>query len=123
MVVASISLIVLTCVAFLVPVPYVTMSPGQPFNTLGSYETTQGKLKPMFTFGEGVKTYPTSGALFFTTVSVRRADRKLSLFGALKAYFQSDTAVVPRSLIYPDHETAKESTAESAAQLAGSKDS
>ncbi|KAA1398312.1 PDZ domain-containing protein [Aeromicrobium ginsengisoli] len=123
MVVAALSLIVLTSVAFMVPVPYVTMSPGEPFNTLGSYKTTQGKLKPMFTFGAGVKTYRTSGALYFTTVSVRRADRPLSLAGAVKAYIDPNKAVVPKDLIYPDNETAEQSTAESAAQMAGSKDS
>jgi PDZ domain-containing protein len=118
MVVAALSLIVLSCVAVLVPVPYVTMSPGEPFNTLGDFEG-----KPMFTFGKDVKTYPTDGALFFTTVSVRRADRPLSLGGAIWAYVHDDVAVVPRDLIYPDNETAEQSTAESAAQLAGSKDS
>lgn len=123
LVVAAISLIVLSCVAILVPVPYVTMSPGDPFNTLGKYEDSEGKLKPMFTFGADVKTYPTTGALFFTTVSVRRADRPLSLLGAVNAYIDPDKAVVPKDLIYPDNETAEQSTAESAAQLSGSKDS
>ncbi len=123
MVVATISLIVLSCVAFLVPVPYVTMSPGAPFDTLGKYEVAKGKPKPMFTFGEGVKTYPTTGALYFTTVSVRRADSPLSLFGAVEAYIDPDKAVVPKDLIYPDNETAEQSTAESAAQLLSSKDS
>lgn len=117
MVVAAIALIVLTCVAALVPVPYVTMSPGQPFNTLGDFEG-----KPMFTFGKDVKTYPTDGTLYFTTVAVRRANRPLSLGGAVSAYFRDDVAVVPKDLVYPHHETAKQSTAESAAQLAGSKD-
>ena len=118
LVVATISLIVLTCVAALVPVPYVTMSPGEPFNTLGNFDN-----KPMFTFGSDVKTYPTTGALYFTTVSVRRADRPLSLGEALLTYVDHDKAVVPKDLIYPDNETAKQSTAESAAQLLGSKDS
>ena len=118
MVVAAISLIVLTTVSFLVPVPYVTMSPGEPFNTLGKFDD-----KPMFTFGKDVKTYPTNGELYFTTVSVRRADNPLSLGEAMLAYLDSDRAVVPKDLIYPDNETAEQSTAESAAQLASSKDS
>lgn len=121
LVVAAISLIMLTCVAFIVPVPYVTMSPGEPFNTLGKFPDDQGK--PMFTFGKDVKTYPTTGALYFTTVSVRRADRPLSLAGAVVAYIDPHKAVVPKDLIYPDNETAEQSEAESAAQLSGSKDS
>jgi PDZ domain-containing protein len=118
MVVATISLIVLTCVAYLVPVPYVTMRPGPAFNTLGQFDD-----KDMFTFGKDVKTYPTTGALDFTTVSVTRADTRLSLADAARAYFDRDVAVVPKSLVYPDNQTAKQSTAVSAAQLDGSKDS
>jgi PDZ domain-containing protein len=118
MVVATISLIVLTCVAYLVPMPYVTMRPGPAFDTLGTFDE-----KPMFTFGDGVKTYPTSGALDFTTVSVTRADSDVSLADALLAYVDGDVAVVPKSLIYPDDETAEQSTQQSAAQLDGSKDS
>jgi PDZ domain-containing protein len=108
----------LTCVAALVPVPYVRMAPGPAYDTLGNFEG-----KPMFTFGEGVKTYPTSGSLDFTTVSVSRAGTHLSLGEALLAYFDGDKAVVPRDLIYPENETEEQSEAESAAQLSGSKDS
>jgi PDZ domain-containing protein len=118
MVVATISLIVLSCVAVLVPVPYVRMEPGPAFDTLGNF---QGK--PMFTFGDDVKTYPTSGSLDFTTVRVGGPDAHLSLGEAVLAYLDGDKAVVPKDLIYPEHETAKQSTAESAAQLSGSKDS
>jgi PDZ domain-containing protein len=119
MVVASLSLIVLTCVAFLVPVPYVTMKPGPAFDTLGKFDD-----KPMFTFGQGVTTYPTTGSLDFTTVQVTRAETNLSLAEALEAYVVGDdTAVVPRSLIYREGESAKDSEAEGQAQLASSKDS
>ena len=118
MVVAAVSLIALTCVAFLLPVPYVTMRPGPAFDTLGTFEE-----KPMFTFGKDVKTYPTSGNLDFTTVSVSRADSHVPLADAISAYFDKNVAVVPRTLIYPDNQSAKQSTAESAAQLDGSKDS
>jgi PDZ domain-containing protein len=117
MVVATISLIVLTCVAYLVPVPYVTMRPGPAFDTLGSFDGQK-----MFTFGDDVKTYPTSGSLDFTTVSVTRADTRLRLTDALRAYLDRDVAVVPKSLVYPDNQTAKQSTAVSAAQLDSSKD-
>ena len=118
MLVAALSLIALTCVALLVPVPYVMMRPGPAFDTLGEFEG-----KPMFTFDKSVKTYPTDGSLDFTTVSVTRADRNVSLGEAIRAYFGSDNAVVPKSLIYPDDETAEQSTKEGAAQLDSSKDS
>ena len=117
LVVAALSVIVLTCIAFLAPLPYVTMKPGPAFNTLGNFDG-----KPMFTFGKGVKTYPTSGTLDFTTVSVTRANTHVSLFEAVTSYFDKNVAVVPKSLIYPDHQSEKSSSTEGAAQLAGSKD-
>ena len=49
LVVAAISLIVLSCVAVMVPVPYVRMQPGPAYDTLGDFEG-----KPMFTFGKNV---------------------------------------------------------------------
>lgn len=118
LVVATVSLIVLTCVAFLIPVPYVTQKPGPVFDTLGKPFDGQ----PLLTFGDDVKTYPTSGSLNFTTVSVTRADAKLNLADAMLAYFDKDTAVVPKSLVYPDNTTAEQSTEQSAAQLDSSKD-
>jgi len=96
----------------------VLMRPGPAFDTLGDFGD-----KPMFTFGKDVKVYPTEGSLDFTTVSVTSADRNVSLIDAAKAYFGSDNSVVPKSLIYPDDETAKESSQEGAAQLDSSKDS
>jgi Lon-like protease len=118
LVVASLSLIVLSCVAFLVPVPYVTMRPGPAFNTLGEFNG-----QPMFTFGKGAKTYPTKGSLDFTTVSVTRAESRVSLGAAVQDYFSDDTAVVPRSFIYREGESAKDAKAAGQAQLASSKDS
>ena len=118
MVVASLSLIVLSCVAFLVPVPYVTMRPGPAFDTLGEFND-----KPMIAFGKGVKTYKTTGSLDFTTVSVTQAQSNVSLAQAVEAYFADDTAVVPRSFIYREGESTKDSKAEGQAQLASSKDS
>ena len=118
MVVASLSLIALSCVAFLVPVPYVTMRPGPAFDTLGEFND-----KPMISFGKGVKTYPTKGSLDFTTVSVTRAQTNVSLAQAVEAFFASDTSVVPRSFVYREGESAKDAKEEGQAQLTSSKDS
>ncbi len=115
---AALSLIVLVSVALLLPVPYVTLRPGPAYDTLGSFGD-----QPMFTFGSGVKTYPTAGNLDFTTVSVSRTTSRVSLADAIRAYLNSDVAVVPRSLVYPEGTTEETSQAESAAQLDGSKDS
>lgn len=118
MLVAGVSVVVLTCVAFLLPAPYVTMSPGPAFDTFGEIGG-----RPMFTFGKDVKTYPVDGSLDFTTVSVTRADTRLSLGKVASAYFDDDVAVVPREVLYPDDESAEASQAEGQAQLSSSKDS
>ena len=118
LVVAGVALVALTCVAFLVPVPYVTMRPGPAFDTLGEIGG-----EPMFTFGDDVKTYPTSGTLDFTTVSVGRSGTPLSLGEAVAAFFTDDVAVVPHDFVYPDDESDADSRSEGAAQLSGSKDS
>ena len=115
---AALALIALTSLAVMLPVPYITLRPGPVFDTLGDFEG-----QPMFTFGDDVTTYPTTGSLDFTTVRVASASGKVSLVEAIEAYLDDDVAVVPRSLIYPDGTTAETSRQQSAAQLAGSKDS
>ncbi|MGA8987002.1 YlbL family protein [Aeromicrobium sp.] len=118
MVVAALSLIVLTSLASILPVPYVTLKPGPAFDTLGEFDG-----KPTFTFGKDVTTYPTTGSLDFTTVSVTRPGGHLSLAAAIAAYLDGDNAVVPKSLVYPDDQSARQSNADSAAELTSSKDS
>ncbi|KQY60759.1 hypothetical protein ASD11_10295 [Aeromicrobium sp. Root495] len=117
MVAAAITLVALTCVAFLVPVPYVTLRPGPVFDTLGDFDG-----KPMFTFGKGVKTYKTDGSLDFTTVSVTRADSSLSLVDVTRAYLDQDIAVVPHDFVYPDDQSESDAKTEGQAQLTSSKD-
>lgn len=118
LVAAGVALLGLTCVAFLVPVPYVTMRPGPAFDTFGEIDGKQ-----MFTFGEDVETFETDGSLDFTTVSVTRADRELSLGDVIGAWFDGDSAVVPRDVVYPEGESAEDSRSEGQAQLTSSKDS
>ncbi|MTB89000.1 PDZ domain-containing protein [Aeromicrobium senzhongii] len=110
-------LTVLTCLVAFLPVPYVTMRPGPVFNTLGDLDG-----RPMLTFGKGVRTYPTDGRLDFTTVSVTRAESRMSLSGAIEGWLDPDVAVVPHDFVYPDRQTNEESRAEGAAELASSQD-
>ncbi|EFQ82844.1 Lon protease (S16) C-terminal proteolytic domain protein [Aeromicrobium marinum DSM 15272] len=118
LVAASLSVIVLTCVAWMVPVPYVKMSPGPVFDTLGDFNGEQ-----MLVIGSDVETFPTSGTLDFTTVAVTSVSGEVSLVEAIRAYFDDDVAVVPRSLVYPEGFTAEQSQEQGAAQLTSSKDS
>lgn len=88
------------------PVPYVVLSPGPAFDTLGAVGST-----PVLTI-TGHKTYPTDGTLELTTVSVLD---DVTLAKALRAWFSSSEAVVPRELLYPpdqDREETQDQNAE-----------
>src|SRR5699024_253804 len=116
LVTAGLLTVALGCVAFLLPVPYVTMKPGPTIDTLGKHDG-----KKVISFGEGVKTYDTSGSLYLTTVSVTRADSRINLVEALTAYLDSEDAVVPRDLIYPEGRSVKEATELTHMQMVASK--
>ena len=77
--------------AVVVPVPLVALGPGPTFNTLGKVDD-----KPVIAV-QGLPTYPPSGNLNLTTVSV--TDR-LTLAGVLNQWAASDRQVVPRSAVY-----------------------
>jgi Lon-like protease len=78
---------VLGLIGGLVPVPYVSMSPGPTYDTLGKVDDQ------VVVQVNGEKTYPTSGQLRMTTVSV--AD-DVSLFGALGLWVSGRSALMPR---------------------------
>jgi Lon-like protease len=113
--VAAILLVALICVAVLVPVPYVTMKPGQTVDTLGN--TPRG---PIIEFGSGAETYDTTGQLRMTTVSVTSPDSHVGLGQALGAWFDSDTAIVPRDLVYPPEQSVEEAEEETHLEMTGS---
>ena len=68
LIVATITLVVMVTVAFWVKLPYVVMSPGLTEDTLGDFDG-----EPVITI-EGQQTYPTTGRLDLTTVSVTRPE-------------------------------------------------
>jgi len=94
-------------------VPYVVLSPGPAFNTLG----TDGPSEVLTI--KGGRTYPTDGALDATTVSVTD---HVSLFEALQGWLSGDDAVVPRELIYPPDQTDKQTEQQNAADMRQSQD-
>jgi Lon-like protease len=93
--VGGVILAVLLAVVVLVPMPYVVMSPGLTENTLGSFHG-----RPVITVS-GHKTYPTSGHLDLTTVSVTSPDSHPRLPDILRAWWSSTEIVLPRDVIYP----------------------
>lgn len=117
LVTSALSVIALSCVVGLMPIPYVSLRPGPAINTLGEYSG-----EPMITFGKQAKTYPASGQLDFTSVLVTRPDQHLTLFDAIAIYFTPHTAVVPRRLLYDAKESFEESDKKLQAQLTSAKD-
>lgn len=115
-VVVSVLLAGLLVAAFLLPVPYVTMSPGPTVDVLA-----ESGGKPTIEV-DGAKTYPTKGDLRLTTVSVTSPSRELSLVDALAAWFDGTRAVYPRDVIYPPEQTVEDVRRESSVQMVSSQD-
>jgi Lon-like protease len=88
-----------------VPVPFVALGPGPTYDTLG----TDGD-KPVIEV-DGKQTFPTSGHLNMTTVSV--TDR-MSLFGALGMWASGRYALAPREVYFPPSKSEQEVEQENA---------
>jgi PDZ domain-containing protein len=78
----------------LVPVPFVSWSPGTTRDTLGSVDN-----EPIIKVS-GIDTYPTSGRLDMTVVATTPADARLSLPQALLSYWLPHRDALPRDAIY-----------------------
>ncbi|HEY6422940.1 MAG TPA: PDZ domain-containing protein [Pseudonocardiaceae bacterium] len=83
----------------LAPVPYVALGPGPTFDTLG---VVAGKTVVDI---KGIQTYPTSGHLNMTTVSV--VDN-VTLYGALGLWISGRSALVPRDEIFPPEQSEQQ---------------
>jgi len=84
------------------PVPFVTWSPGRTHDTLG---TADGQSMIQV---NGIQTHPTSGRLDLTVVSVTPADVQLSLPQALLAYWLPHRDALPREAVYAPGKSADE---------------
>lgn len=82
-----------------VRVPYVALGPGPTHDTLGEHDGKQ------LVRIEGEKTFPTSGHLNMTTVSLTD---QLTAFGALALWISGDHALAPRELYFPPDKTEKQ---------------
>lgn len=82
-----------------VPVPYVALGPGPTYNTLDAVNGTQ------VIRIDGHQTFPTTGHLNMTTVSVTD---QVSLFGALGLWTSGRFALAPRDLYFPPNESQQQ---------------
>jgi len=115
LVISGISLMVLMLIALFVPVPFVRMAPGPTFNVIGERDG-----KPMIEVS-GTTTYPVTGELQMTTVLESGGPRGgLTFVSALSSWFNSNDAVVPRELLYPDEVSGEDVKSEQAAMFSTS---
>ncbi len=95
----------LAAVAALLPVPFIVISPGPTFNTIGEVNGV-----PLVEITD-TEVYPTDGHLDMTTIRESGAPRSpLTIYQALAAWVNPDQAVLPRELLYPDDITGEEVT-------------
>lgn len=92
---SAIWFVVLALLIAVVPVPYVIYSKGRAYDVLGT--SAQGR--PLLDVA-GIQTYPTSGQLRMTTVSVTRSDASTSLPEAVLAYLLPRRDAMPRDSVY-----------------------
>jgi PDZ domain-containing protein len=105
--VAAVAFVLIAVGMVVLPVPYVSWTPGSTTNTLGSVDN-----RPVINIS-GITTYPTKGQLDLTTVSETRADSRLSLPEALLSYWLPYRDTLPRELIFPPGKTAEQVNSES----------
>ena len=100
----------------MVHLPYAILQPGPITNTLGNGPSG----KPLITV-TGKTTYPTTGALDFTTVAVLGGPtHPVNGWEWLSAHLDKTNAVVPEDELFPKGVTSKEVDHESAAEMADS---
>ncbi len=109
--------VALAAALILVPVPYVTWSPGGTYDV---FATPDGK--PPVLDITGVKTYDTPGSLEATTVSVTTADSRLSLPEALLGFFMAARDTLPRAAVYRPGKSVDEIESGQATAMTSSQD-
>lgn len=94
---------ILVVASIVVPVPFVTRSPGPVFDVLGDIDGT-----PVLEI-KGAKSFPTSGRLDMTTVSeAGGTGGSLNTLNALVGLFDSESSVVPSGDRYPNGSPTEE---------------
>ena len=99
-------------------VPFVSFSPGPVKDTLG----TSSNNKPVIEI-KGHDTFPTSGQLDLTTVSVTSPGRELTLPQAMRNWLDPHNDLFPRDIIYPPDQSADQVEEQNTAEMTGSQDS
>ena len=99
-----------------VPVPFVSWSPGGARDTLGTVDN-----EPIIRV-QGIDTYPTTGRLDMTILSTTPADARLSLPQALLAYWLPSRDALPREVIYDPGKSVEQVSDEDAEMMETAQD-
>jgi Lon-like protease len=106
--VSALLFVALALLLVVIPVPFVSWSPGGSRDTLG----TVGN-EPIIRVQE-IDTFPTTGRLDMTILATTPADARLSLPQALLAYWLPSRDALPREVIYDPGKSAEQMTDEDA---------
>jgi PDZ domain-containing protein len=107
--------VALSVLVAVLPVPYVTWSPGQAREVLGE------EAEPIIAIDD-VQTFPTTGELDMTVVSTTTADSRLSLPQALVAYWRPEHDALPREAIYPPGKSVQDVESDDAELMVDAQD-
>ena len=114
--VAGVLFLVLFVLALTMPVPYVILSPGPTYNTLGSDDQGNRIIKLV-----GRTPNRTDGHLNLTTVSV--TTQSISAFQAVAGWLEHDEVVVPRASVYPPGQSQQQTDQQNTQDFLTSQDS
>ena len=107
--------IAIAAVLTFVGLPYVVMSPGPATNILGKVDG-----KALLSV-EGAATYPTSGTLDFTTVTVDGGPGvRVTVYDLATAWLSGSQEILPEEQVFPPQQSEKDAQEEGAAEMAGS---
>jgi PDZ domain-containing protein len=116
LIIAGVVFLVLFILALTMPVPYVVLSPGPTYNTLGTDDAGNSIIVI-----QGKKSNSTSGHLNLTTVSI--SSQSVTAFQALSAWLMHDEVVVPRSTVYPPGQSQQQTDQQNTQDFLTSQDS
>jgi PDZ domain-containing protein len=115
LIIAAVLFIVLFVLLLTMPVPYVVLSPGPTYNTLGTDPTGSTIIVI-----EGRKPAHTTGNLNLTTVAV--SSGSVTALQALSAWLRGDEVVVPRAAVYPPGQSEEETNQQNTQDFIASQD-
>ncbi|BDZ41012.1 hypothetical protein GCM10025865_03110 [Paraoerskovia sediminicola] len=116
--VSLVATLALLTVLILVPAPYAVRSPGPTEDTLGTQDGTE------LIEISGAETYPSTGELRLTTVSVSGGPGyPTDALGVIRGWIDPKRSVYPKELIFPPDRTAEEVEAANTADMVSSQES